>query len=93
MLYSGSAFLMLILQHAWLSISPQDDFTTLNTVHGHIHTKGVSWIGNSPWYIQIGQEEWPHCDSGFGVLEGERDTHLHFRLQLARRHTVATSLV
>lgn len=41
MLYYGSAFLTLILQHAWLSISPQDDFTTLNTVHGHIVTRRV----------------------------------------------------
>lgn len=42
MLYSGSAFLTLILQHAWLSISPQDDFTTLHTVHGHIVIRRVS---------------------------------------------------
>lgn len=36
MLCSGSAFLTLILQHAWLSISPQDEFTTLHTVHDYV---------------------------------------------------------
>lgn len=40
MLYSDSAFLTLILQHAWLSISPQDDFTTLHTFHGHVSYEG-----------------------------------------------------